>query len=143
MRVAHIRNGQIIKEFGQEKGWFELENGDKVSPPQNGFVNGNDKIVPMIEEVQDTSTGTVGRVSTDTGWQVEADRVYRLRTIRDKTPQEITADEEVLKDRIIASMDLLTVEKALEAALWHLHNGSVPNSVNTPDKFRTWLRSLL
>ena len=59
MKLAHIRNGQIIKQFPLGRGWVTLEDGRKVSPPVAGFVDGNDKIVPMVEEVQDTSTGTV------------------------------------------------------------------------------------
>lgn len=93
-QIAHIRSGRLVRTYSQQddgsyKGWVDLESGDKASPPQLGYISGNDKIVPMVEETQNTSTGTVRTVRTDTGWQVEADRVYRLITIRDMTEQEL------------------------------------------------------
>ena len=90
MTLAHIRNGQIIRRYSGPpySGWVDLEDGRKASPPVEGFADGNDKIVPVVEETQDTSTGP-DIFRSDTGWQVEADRVYRLITIRDMTPAEI------------------------------------------------------
>ena len=87
--LAHIRNGELVKLFPDDRGWFTLEDGRKVSPPIAGFVDGNDIVLPVVNEFQDTSTGTVPTISNDTGWQIEADRVYRLVTVRDMTAQEI------------------------------------------------------
>ena len=96
MALAHIRNGQIIRRYGESKGWVELENGSKASPPVAGFVSGNDKIVPIVEEITDTSTGP-DTLSTRTE-TVEADRVLVATAIRDMTAQEITARDNANKD---------------------------------------------
>ena len=85
--LAHIRSGQIIRQYSPDRGWVILENGNRMSPPVAGTY-GNDKIVPVVEETSDTSTGP-DTVRTDTDWQVEASRVYRLITVRDMTAQEI------------------------------------------------------
>lgn len=87
---AHIRNGQIINQFRDLRGWVTLENGDKMSPPVVGTY-GEDKIVPVVVDNQDTSTGTVPTTVEDTGFTVEPDRVYRLVTTRDMTPAELDA----------------------------------------------------
>ena len=85
--LAHIRNDQLIRQYSSDRGWVILEDGNRMSPPVAGTY-GNDRIVPVVEETSDTSTGP-DTVRTDTGWQVEASRVYRLTTIRDMTVQEI------------------------------------------------------
>ena len=96
MTLAHIRGGEIIKRYAESRGWVQLENGSWSSPPIEGFVSGNDKIVPIVEEVTDTSTGpdTV-RTRIET---VEADRVLVATAIRDMTAQEITARDNANKD---------------------------------------------
>ena len=94
MDRAHVRNGQIIKMFNGPSGYLVVEDGRKtdVSRIDIGWSLGNDRLIAVVEEVQDTSTGTIGVVKTDTGYQLEADRVYRLITIRDKTQAELDAD---------------------------------------------------
>jgi len=100
MTIAQIRSGQIIRQFSSSKGWFTLEGGGKVSPPVVGYVNGNDKIVPVEIVTVDNSTPASETVS-DTVVVVEANRVLRTTTIRDKTVQEIT-DE---RDAALAELD--------------------------------------
>ena len=100
MTIAQIRSGQIIRKFSSSKGWFTLEGGGKVSPPVVGYVNGNDKIVPVETVTVDNSTPASETVS-DTVVVVEANRVLRTTTIRDKTVQEIT-DE---RDAALAELD--------------------------------------
>lgn len=100
MALAHIRNGAVIKRFSSERGWLTLEDGRYVSPPVEGFVDGNDRVVPVVEETVDNSTGPdVVRSRTET---VEADRVLRTTTIRDMTAQE-------LDDRLTAEANIQRV----------------------------------
>jgi hypothetical protein len=139
--IAHIRNGEIVRQYSSEKGWVELEDGSRMSPPVIGTY-GNDKIVPVVEETKDTSTGS-DIVTTDSGYQVEADRVYRLVTIRDMTLQEIADRDAALREKAINQIDREDALKAVARAIWHVHNGSVPTQVNTPAKFRQWLRQLM
>ena len=94
MALAQIRNGEIIKRFAAEKGWFQLEDGRWASPPVAGFTSGNDKIVPVVEETNDTST-TDAKASSQTQ-TVEAERVLIVRTIRDRTAEEIETEKDVL-----------------------------------------------
>ena len=94
MALAQIRNGEIIKRFGSDRGWFQLEDGRWCSPPVAGFTDGNDKIVPIEEVTEDTSTGSE-KVSQFTQ-TVEADRVLIATTIRDKTEQELESSKDVL-----------------------------------------------
>lgn len=136
MKVAHVRNGEIIRQYSNGKGWVDLEDGSRMSPPVVGTY-GNDKIVPVVEETNDTSTGTVDVVITDTRFQVEADRVYRLRTIRDKTQAELEADED---DRTAEDLQRKTGK-----ALFRLANeiqslkGQAPLTV---DQFKNWWKNL-
>lgn len=92
--LAHIRNGKIIKRFSGKRGWFTCEDGAKCSPPTAGFVRGNDRIVPIEEVTEDTSTTDQKIATTQT--TVEADRVIVTRTIRDKTAQELSDEQDVL-----------------------------------------------
>lgn len=143
MTIAHIRNGAVIKRFGAEIGWITLEDGRKTSPPVVGFVDGNDKVVVVVDEVQDTSTGGQ-TVKTVGEWQVEADRVYRLTTIRDKTQEEIDAQIEANKDAASESLDISPELKALATAIYLMGKGNTsPQVFTNPTNFKTWLRSLM
>lgn len=141
--IAHIRNGVLIQQYRGDTGWVTLEDGNKMSPPVLGTY-GNDKIVPVVEEINDTSTGTVSTVRTDTGWQVESDRVYRLITVRDMTAQEIA-------DQVTAEIDNADAEltndrrlKALATAIWHTNKGTVPaQALSSPAAYKQWLKSLM
>jgi len=101
MALAHIRSGAIIKRFSEERGWMTLEDGRQVSPPVEGFTDGNDAVVPIVEETVDNSTGP--NVVRNQEEIVEASRVLRRTTIRDMTAQEI--DEQL--DRRASVQDVL------------------------------------
>ena len=79
--IAHIRGGEIIRTYSEAKGRVDLENGDTVSPPKAGYVNGNDRIVPVVVVTVDNSTGGGARQATIE--TIEADRVLRTKTISD------------------------------------------------------------
>ena len=84
---AHIRNGVKLAMYVDERGRVKLENGGFVSPLVIGYINGNDKIVEVVRETDDTSTGPdIVTTRTET---VEANRVHILTEIRDMTAQEI------------------------------------------------------
>lgn len=110
---AHIRSGEIIRRYSGERGWFQLENGDSVSPPVIGYENGNDKIVAVETATVDNSTPGAETVSTG-ATTVEANRVLITTTIRDKTIQEITAE----RDAALAELD--TQRRDLQMAV-NLH----------------------
>jgi hypothetical protein len=81
MKLAHIRSGEIIRVYPDSNGRVLLKNGGTVSPPVAGYVNGNDRIVPVIEVTVDNSTSTQTTLATvDT---VEADRLLRTVIISD------------------------------------------------------------
>lgn len=134
--LAHIRSGNLIKQYPTGTGWVILEDGRRTSPPVAGFVDGNDKVVPMVQEENDTSTGP-NVIRTDTGWQVEADRVYRLITIRDKTQAELdaAADAEVTED----------LERKTGKAIFRLAN-EIQALKGQPDltvaQFKNWWKQL-
>ena len=143
MAIAHIRNGVEINRYPDSgKGWATLENGNRVSPVVVGSVYGNDKFVPVVDEFQDTSTGNTRTTTSDTGWTVEADRVYRLVTKRDMTAQELAAVVDQENTAGFGRLDNRPELKVIGAALWHIYNGSAPAGMTVP-QFKTWLRSLL
>jgi hypothetical protein len=89
--LAHTRGGAIIRKYTEAKGRAILENGNTVSPPEAGYVNGNDRIVPVVEVTVDNSTGAdTTRTAVET---VEADRVLRTVTIADTTAEAIAERE--------------------------------------------------
>lgn len=98
MPLAHIRSGVLIKRFETESGWMELEDGRRVSPPVDGFVDGNDRIVPVVEETVDNSTGPDTATSRET--IIEAAQVVVRRTIRDLTAEEIDGRKEAQISRL-------------------------------------------
>ena len=79
--IAHIRNGEIIRKYRDSAGRVTLENGDTVSPPVAGYVNGNDMIVPVVDVTIDKSKTT--QTTQATVETVEADRVLRTTTVTD------------------------------------------------------------
>lgn len=96
MKLAHTRGGALVQIFNDQTGFMRMEDGRRTDISKIETIPwqlGNDMLVPYVEEIQDTST-QARVVRTDTGPQVEADRVYRLITIRDKTQEELDADLE-------------------------------------------------
>jgi hypothetical protein len=87
--LAHIRNGKVIRKYNDGKGRVTFANGDTVSPPVAGYINGNDRIVLVEEVTVDNSTTT--RTNRATVETVEADRVLRTVTISDVSIEDIRA----------------------------------------------------
>ena len=87
--LSHIRGGKVIRKYDNGQGRVTLENGDTVSPPVAGYINGNDQIVPVVEVTVDNSTTTsTKRATVET---VEADRVLRTVTISDMAIEDTRA----------------------------------------------------
>lgn len=84
---AHIRSGQVIRFYADERGYMTLATGENISPIVLGYDNGTDKVVPVERETDDTSSGP--DIVTTRSQTVEADRVHILTEIRDMTAQEI------------------------------------------------------
>lgn len=110
MDRAHIRSGALVRFYNGERGSITLENGGKVAPVVIGFENGNDKVVPYSEVVNDTSTQSNYVFKSQTR-DVTETGVTDTTTIRDMTAEEIDGE----KSRIVAGMD-----KAQNAVLWEL-----------------------
>jgi hypothetical protein len=89
MKLAHIRSGEIIRVYPDSNGRVLLENGDTVSPPVAGYINGNDRIVPVEEMTVDNSTTT--RTASTSVETVEDDRVLRTMNITDMAIEDIRA----------------------------------------------------
>ena len=126
--LAHIYNNQLKAVYQDGKGRVVLSNGDTVSPPVSGYVNGGDKVVPYVEETVDNSTTAHTTRAVET--IVEANRVIRRTTISD-TPIE-TLRERAEMDRFdfagaAAAAGFITYA---EAADWAAGN-SVPAAVQT------------
>lgn len=110
--LAHIRNGSVIAKYTTETGFVHLENGDFVSPPVSGYVNGNDKVVPVIDVLDDTSSGP--NVVVTKTQMVNSDNVTITTHIRNKTAQEI--DDEAGQTALTQSNDLTIKLHKLELA---------------------------
>jgi len=138
---ALVRNGAVIRRYSGEKGWVVLEGGGKVSPPVLGYTNGNDKIVPVVEETNDTSTGNdivTTRVET-----VEADRVLVVTTIRDMTAQELADRTTEQLDNATQQLGVDPALKALAQAVFEILNDVRTLSNQGPitkAQFVAWLR---
>ena len=100
-------------------------------------------ILPVISETVDNSTPDAETVSElTTNKEIQADRVYSLRTIRDKTAQEIQAEIDGIVDQWDnSSRDdryaLIAFVKDLTAYTFELtntvrvNNGDAPITLNT------------
>lgn len=118
--IAHIRNGEIIRLYKNGKGRVTLLNGDTVSPPVVGYVNGPDRIVPLV--VEETDTSTSGWTTTSVADTVENERVLRVVTITDMPIEQ--RRETALLDRF--TFALLAAKGGFisfpEAAAWAAGN---------------------
>ena len=120
--LAHVRSGKIIRRFSGESGWVDLANGGRVSPPVAGFVSGKDRVVPVVDETRDDSTG--GRTISAMTETIEKGRVLRLTVISDRpAPPEPTLAERQTRDLtrpeftyLLAYTGLDDVWAAIEAA---------------------------
>jgi len=91
MALAHIRSGAVIRIYPESKGWVDLENGQRVSPPIEGYINGSDLIVPYVEETTDASTSVFKRHSTET--LIEADRNLHMKVVLRTTISDMPSDD--------------------------------------------------
>ena len=88
--LAHIRNGALIKTYSDEKGWVDLEDGQRASPPVAGFVSGPDKVVPVVSQTIDNSTQSD---TTQSRWTlVEENQVVMGTTISSYTTIDFKHD---------------------------------------------------
>lgn len=106
--LAHVRNGQIVTTYPTAEGWVALENGKKASPPVSGYVNGNDKVLPVEDETVDNATSSVTTSTIE--WIVESNRVIRRTTISDKA--QTSADVNAERDRRIMLPKTVTLPQA-------------------------------
>lgn len=141
--LAHVRNGELIRLFRPDpndvyRGILSLENGGTASPPQEGYVNGNDKVLPVVEETSDSSTGP-DKHRTDSGYQVETDRVYRLITVRDMTQQELD-DRELERATNASTQDIARLFKKVMAGQFQLVKAANGGSL-TLNQYKNWLNS--
>jgi hypothetical protein len=111
--LAHIRSGKVTRKYNDGKGRVTLENGDTVSPPIAGYINGNDRIVPIVEETVDNST--TARTKRATVETVEPDRVLRTVTISDIPIEDIRAVTSMKKGPFVEGILTLDILKAYEA----------------------------
>jgi hypothetical protein len=83
MRLAQIRNGEIVAWFDEGKGRVEWGGGGSTSPAMAGAVSpdGTEKLLPEVIEFDDTSTRNP-RAKSET-ITVEADRVLRIVSVID------------------------------------------------------------
>lgn len=129
--LAHIRNGALIRTFSGSKGWFQLEGGGWVSPPVEGFVDGNDKIVPVVEET--TGVPVSATTKTTVTRTVEADRYLIAQHTVEKTTEELATEKTALV--------LSQADQVLGKALFKLMNDTHPNAPFTKQQFINWLEA--
>jgi hypothetical protein len=116
--LAHIRSGKVIRK-NNGTGRVTLEGGGTVSPPVAGYINGNDRIVPVVVVTVDKSTTT--RINRATVETIEADRVLRTVTISDVPIEDIRAGMVVSSMQGILTLGETNWGKVLtyrETALW-------------------------
>lgn len=110
--LAHTRSGSLVKSFNNPA-QITLEDGRRVHSPAAGFVDGNDKVLPIENETTDTSTGP-DTITTRTT-TVEANRVLVATIVRDMTAQEISDRNTTEADN--AEADVFTNDKTLVAIM--------------------------
>ena len=109
--LAHIRNKTLIKTYPDEKGWVDLNSGQRASPPVAGFVDGPDKVVPVIERTIDNSTQSN---TTKSRWTlVEENQVVMGITISDLPDADLSQRVRQKRDDLLAQSDWV-VTKAVE-----------------------------
>lgn len=106
--IAHVRNGELIRTFQGNVGRVECENGDVVSPPVAGYVNGNDSVVPYVVVTVDNSTANDPDPKQTHTVLFDGERVVKTITISDHSSAEIAANMRVIRDDKLASTDWIT-----------------------------------
>lgn len=109
--LAHIRNGALIKTYSDEKGWVDLEDGQRASPPVAGYINGVDSVVEMIDETIDISTYPLTVITNEI--IVEANRVVNRKTISNLPEAEAKARVRNQRDDLLDDTDWAT-SKAID-----------------------------
>jgi len=111
MKLAHINNGKIKAICPDGKGRVVLSNGDTVSPPVSGYVNGPDKVVPVIERTIDNSTQSNTMQSRWT--LVEESQVVMGTTISDLPDADLSRRLRQKRNDMLSETDWV-VTKAVE-----------------------------
>lgn len=142
--LAHIHNGTIVARYASPNVRVDFGDGHTVSPIVIGYTYGEHRIVPLVEETVDTSTGTDTVTTRET--LVEADRVLMRTTIRDVTQAEIdqrAADRDARELRL--SEDYGIIRALTRAALDQENRIRVleGRSELTAEQFRDWIKSQL
>lgn len=112
--LAHIRAGEIVRRYMENKGWVDLANGQRVSPPVAGYTNGVDSVVLVVDETVDNSTHSA--TVTHTAFVVEADRVVHRKTISDLPDEALERSVRNTRDDLLLSSDWVVV-KAYEEGM--------------------------
>lgn len=108
MNLALVRSGLFIRLLTEGSGRFICENGDVVSPPTAGYVNGNDAVLPVVKETVDTSTSDM--TMQDTVIVVEPDRVVMLKTISNLPDDTMAQSVRNTRDDLLLSSDWVVVK---------------------------------
>jgi len=131
--LAHIRNGALIKTYSDEKGWVDLEDGQRASPPVAGFVSGPDKVVPVVSQTIDNSTQSD---TTQSRWTlVEENQVVMGTTISDLPDADLSRRVRQKRDDLLAASDWV-VTKAVE------QNAADGLGINVPLVWITYRQAL-
>ncbi len=106
--LAHIRDGEIVRRYMENKGWVDLANGQRVSPPVAGYSNGVDSVVLVVDETVDNSTHSATVAHTE--FVVEADRVVHRKTISDLPDEALEQSIRNTRDDLLLSSDWVVVK---------------------------------
>ncbi len=99
--------------------------------------------VPIVHEVDDTSTGTVRKIMSGITETIEVDRVLRERTVRDITLDELTAEDD---DQVESSFEEAGIIRALARVVFDQENrlrDLEGRSSITATQFKTALKNLM
>lgn len=115
---------------------------DLVLPRAQAEALGKDFWLPVEQETQDTST-TSETVKTTGAWEIQANRVYRLTTIRDKTQAEIDGEAASRREEIKQVLTTDPMMRAVVRMIQDIATGNAPANPNTNAKMFAWIEAKL
>lgn len=124
------------------------KNGDEIDPRQIAGTDGlkaGYKWLPIVTETVDNTTQSENTITTSWSEAVEADRVYRHRTIRGMTAEELQAKADAIeaeKDQQAISETEKALAKIVFVALNEAREANGKQRI-TAEQFRNQFRSLL